>query len=146
MHKAMKLLGVGILPLILGFLFNWLMRLLPINRFVYILLGLLLLLIWGYCSFKLSDPAKNSILQAFFMCAFGLLMLILVLCQEVIFGAYWNNVIGLATQMFFLPWLSLATVVVSPFMNVIKIWLMDIVIWISLFAASSAGCFLRQRR
>lgn len=146
MLKTIKLIGVGIIPLFLGFLLNWLMTILPITGFVSILLGLLLLLVWGYCSFKLSSPTQNFILQAFSMCAFGLLLLILVLCQEIIVGAYWNNVIGFATQMFFLPWISLAAFITGPFMNVIRLWPMDMVIWISLFVISCVGCFLKRRK
>lgn len=146
MMKTIKLIGVGIIPLILGFLLNWLILTFPIIGSVYIFLGLLFLALWEYCSFKLADAQKNSILQAFIICAFGLLMLILVLYQELIAGAYWSNVIGLGTQMFFLPWLSLAAVVVRPFMNVIRTWPMYLVIWAGLFVISWAGCFLKKHK
>lgn len=142
----MKLIGVGILPLILGFLLNRLMWTLPITGFISISLGLLLLLAWGYCSFKLSNPIKSPILQAFLMCAFGLLILVLVLYQEIIRGAYWGNVIGLGTQVFFLPWLSLAFTVISPFLNVVRVWPMYIVIWIGLFITSCVGCLMKQHK
>ncbi len=145
MLKAIKLIGFGIIPMVVGFLLNWLMMLLPIYGIVSILLAVVFLLLWGYFAFKLSNSRQNSILQAFLMCAFGLIMLALVLYQELAMGQYWINLMGFATQMFFLPCLSLASLVVSPFMDVIRVWPMYIVIWAAMFIASCIGVFVKGR-
>ncbi len=146
MGRAMCLIGGGILPLFLGFLLNWTMLAFPVTGFITLLLALLFLLMWGYLSFQLSASAKSPVLQAFLMCAFGLLMLALVLYQELVMGRYWSGLAGFGPQMFFLPWISLASLVVRPFMSVVRMWPIYIVIWIGLFITSCIGCKMKQAK
>lgn len=146
MAKTVRLICAGILPLILGFLLNWVLLVLPIPGFILIVQSFLLLFAWGYLAFKLSNSARNSIIQALLMCSFGFFMLILVLYQELVMKAYWGNIIGFGTQMFFLPWVTLASLLMSPFLDVITVWPMYIAIWVALFIASCIGCFLEQQK
>lgn len=146
MVRVIRLIGIGIVPLIVGFVLNWLMTILPITGFFMSLLSLLLLIIWGYAAFKISSPSGNFVLQAFLMCVFGLLMLILVLYQELAMGEYWGNLIGYGSQLFFAPWILPASTVIIPFMSVIRIWPMYIAIWIALFISGCIGCFVKQRK
>ncbi len=145
--KAIRLIGWGILPVVVGFIENWLLTSSPLGipGFISRLLSLFLLILWGYSAFRLSDPAHNPIMQALWMCSFGLLMLILVLYQELVLGAYWRNIIGVGTQMFFLPWISLASAILLPFTSGIRLWYLYIMIWVVLFLASSIGCFKKKR-
>lgn len=147
MMKTLRLIGFGITPLAIGFLLNWVMLALPIiNGFLYMLLSLVLLILWGYFAYKLSEPAYNSIIQSLLLCAFGLVMLALVLYQELVLGAYWGNIIGFATQMFFLPWISLVSTIMSPLMGVFRLWPLYIAIWAILFIVSYIGCIIKKRR
>lgn len=146
MDRAIRLIVIGIMPLILGFVLNWLLMILPITGFFMLLLSLLFLIVWGYAAFKISSPSRNFILQAFLMCIFGLLMLILVLYQELAMGEYWGNLIGVGTQMFFLPWISLASTIIRPFMNVTRVWPLEIAIWIVLFILGCIGCIVKQHK
>lgn len=73
MIRAMRLMGAGALPLFLGFLLNRLLLAFPAAGLVRVPLSVLLLFAWGYFAFRLSDPLKNAVLQAFLLCAFGLL-------------------------------------------------------------------------
>ncbi len=144
MAKTVRLICVGVLPLLAGFLLNWILPVFPIHGFVAVMVSVLLLIGWGYLACKLSDPDRSLPMQSFFMCAFGLVMLLLVLYQELVLKAYWGNTFGLATQMFFLPWLTLASSVISPFVS--RVWPMYVLIWVGLFAASCAGCSLKRQK
>lgn len=144
MNKMLRLVLIGILPLPLGVLFNWLYVEFFFPRPVSLLISVLFLLAWGCIAFWLSSPGQNAVLQALCMCAFGLLVLALLLYQELVMGEYWGGLIGLGTQAFFLPWLSLAFVVLSPLVH--HVWPLYLAIWAALFLTSWLGCFLRQRR
>lgn len=147
--KTLRLIGLGIVPLILGFIWDRLI----LHGALFLagaVVGLVLLLLWGYAAYKLSDPAKNPVLQALLMCAFGLLMLLLVLYQELVRGAYWMNCIGMATQLFFLPMLGFGYWLLGP-LDYIEgyigaFWHEGIVIWLAMLIASWVGCFMRQRK
>ena len=101
MIRAMRLMGAGALPLFLGFLLDRLLLAFPASGMVRVPLSVLLLFAWGYFAFRLSDSLQNAVLQAFLLCAFGLLMLALTLYQELVMGSYWGNILGYGTQMFF---------------------------------------------
>lgn len=150
MSNTAKLLGVGILPLAVGFAFNYLILYLPLPGFLLLPIELALLVLLGCLAFKLSTPEKNPFAQSLMLCAFGLLMLALVLYQELVLGQYWGNLVGFGTQMYFLPLLTLAAQITVPvmrsFMEVIRVWPAYIVVWILMFAASCVGCFLKRRR
>lgn len=83
MDRAIRLIVIGIMPLILGFVLNWLLMILPITGFFILLLSLLFLIVWGYAAFKIASPSRNFILQAFLMCIFGLQAVLAVLRNNI---------------------------------------------------------------
>ena len=145
MPRALKLCCAGAAPLLLGLLFNYVLLYLPVPGVLLIVLECGLLAAWGCAAFRLSDPKKNPLVQAFLLSGFGLAMLALVLYQELVLGQYWGNFLGLGTQVFFLPFLTAAASVVSPFMEIVRIWPMYIVTWICLFLIGCAGCLIKRR-
>lgn len=146
LKSLIKLFCIGILPLIVGFVMNYAILYLPIPGFVSILLGLLFFALWGYLSFKIADSNRNPIIQALILCVFGLLMLVLLLYQELIMGEYFANLIGFASQMFFLPFLSTISSIVVPFLNVITMSPIYVVVWIAMFIISCIGCLVKCRK
>ena len=98
----------------------------------------------------MSSPDRNPILQSLLLCAFGLVMLGLVLYQEVVMGQYWSNLFGFGTQMYFLPLLSIVSPVLSPvlmaLMSVIHVWQLYIGVWLCMFLISAVGCVLKKRK
>ena len=152
-RKTMQLLGMGIVPLITGFiLMAWLIPALPAAGLRLLpVLSVLLLLAWGFAAYKLFDPSGNIPGQALLLCAFGLLMLLLTLIQELAVGHYWDGPLGLLPQAFFLPWHALASAAVSLLSAAvtgplsISAWGCAAVILLALFAAGCAG-FLARRR
>ncbi|MCM1217183.1 MAG: hypothetical protein NC081_05400 [Roseburia sp.] len=145
MKFVLRLLGVGALPLALGALLNFIMPFLSIPGYV---LAILLLAAWGFMAFKLTNPAHNSGLQALSLCTFGLFVLLLALYQEFTIGGYWQNWIGAATQIFFLPWLPLGYSIATsifPLTGPIKLWPIYTAAWVILFIASWIGCAVKSQ-
>lgn len=114
------------------------------------ILEAVLLFLWGYLAYRVSSPEKKPLWQAFLLCAVGLVMLGLGLYQVPGQGAYWPNFLGIACQMYFLPFLTLTATLLAPLfqlvMPVLEIWPHYIAIWIAMFLVSCIGCVLRRRR
>lgn len=152
MKKALPLLGLGVVPLIPGLLLMWAIPTLP-SAVVSLLpvLSVLFLLVWGLAAYKLCDPSGGILRQALPLCAFGLLMLLLTLIQELAVGHYWEGPLGLLPQAFFLPWYALASAAASLLSAAVtgplpvSTWGCSAAILLALFAAACAG-FLARRR
>ena len=146
MSNAVKILSAGMLPLLAGILFHYLLMSLPAGNPLMLLLALALLAAWVCLAYRVSKSQKNPVIQAFLLSAFGLLMLALALYQELIMGRYWLNFLGLAPQMYFLPFVPLTSLVTVPFTDVMRPWPAYIVIWAGLFLTGWLGCWLKRRR
>ena len=144
MSRYLKLLAVGILPLATGYLFNRFLFLFDIFISIKVF-PVALLILWGILAFSISSAEKCPIVQSFMLCAFGLLMLVLVLYQELVLGHYWPNTIGVFSQSFFTPFLSLG-MWVTLFLPVSRIWPAYIATWLCIFAASCVGCIQKTRK
>ena len=103
MKKAVIVL-LGCLPFLLGRAQDWaMMHYWP----PLLLISCLMLLLWGGLSslaLKLMIDDKKALLL---LNTPAIAVLLLILVQEWGFGAYWSNGIGLYSQLFFLPLLSL---------------------------------------
>lgn len=101
--------GAGLLPAITGHLMNVYMMANPDKVLPYGLIGVLFLLVWGmfgFISARRQLAIKPALLAAHDI---ALLALVLVLLQAIGFGRYWNNVVGVASQLYFLPVLNLSS-------------------------------------
>lgn len=145
MLDAVKIFCAGMSPLLAGILFNYLLMYLPVWSLL-MLLEIVLIAAWVYLAFKVSKSGKNPFIQASLLSAFGLLMLALALFQELVMGRYWLNLIGIGPQLFFLPFVTLASLITVPFMDVIRPWPAYIVIWAGLFLTGWMGCWIKRRK
>lgn len=149
MSAAKKLALCGFIPLILGYVFNFVMLNLHINGMLMLFVGAALLLLWGYLAYKVADAGKSCAIQALILNAVGLIMLLLVLYQEIVMGQYWSGFVGLAGQLYFLPLLSIASTVFTQifnlFMPVVRIWPFYVAVWICMFAAGLIGCMKKRK-
>ena len=150
MSNAVKLFIGGVLPLVAGYVLNFLICFLPLPGIFLILINIVLVFLWGYLSYRLSAPNINTVVQAMLMCTFGLLMLALALYQELALGQYWFNFVGFGTQMYFLPFLSITSIVFSPlisvFMPVMRPWPLFICELLCMIGVSGIGCYIKKRR
>lgn len=98
---------LGFLPFILGGFINRIMItydtvLPPIN-----LIGLIFLLFWGVVAHFAKPHLKSSKDVVIFLNAVAAFDLVLIGIQELVFRAYWFNVVGHWSQFFYLPLLGL---------------------------------------
>ena len=145
MKHTGTLLAAGALPLLAGYGLNFLLLRLPLPAPLW-LMGATLLVLWGVLAYRLADSGRRSLPQGLALCAFGLWMLALVLWQELALGAYWQGPLGFASQMYFLPALSVSAAVMTPFLKVVTPWPLYIGEWVLLLAAGCGGCALKRRR
>ena len=151
MPKTCKLLLLGLVPLAAGYALNYILLLpLPLNGFLMAILEAVLLFLWGHLAYRVSSPERSPLWQAFLLCAVGLVMLGLGLYQVLVLKQYWHGFFGTVSQMYFLPFLTLASTLLTPLfqlvMPVLEIWPYYIAIWVVMFLVSCIGCVLRRRR
>lgn len=151
MARIAKLLLAGVVPLLAGYLLNYAIVYLqfPAFGFLLVLLELVLLLLWGCMAYRITSPDRNPAVQSLLLCTLGLLMLILVVWQEMILGQYWFNLIGSASQLYFLPLLTLVSTVLTPllrFVEMIRPCYYYFFIWVILFLVSLAGCLWKRKK
>lgn len=113
MMKNLKLVLVGIIPIIFGYILNDFILEYSLYGTSTNLIGVVFLLFWGLLSYFLGSKDKPALSQAFSLCFIGLIMLVLMLFQEIVMGQYWINYLGLTTQMYYLPTISLGSMLTS---------------------------------
>ncbi len=142
MGRVFRLLFLGLLPLAVGYLMNFVMMLLPAP----LLFGSILpLMVWAWLCGRFADGRRSVPGQAALMNAPGLVMLALVLIQEIGLGAYWQNTLGLFSQLYFLTGLPLAATLLR-FLPTERIWPYYIAVWLMLFGLSLLGCWQKRRQ
>lgn len=148
MARTIKLVLLGFVPLVIGYALNYAMLSWPLYGWKLNIISAALLLLWGLLAYCAAAPGKSPAVQALLMCAFGILMLLLVLCQELVFGQYWPGVVGLSTQMYFLPLMSLSSGLLASVFHApaITVWLCCVIALACMFAVGCLGCRLKQKR
>ena len=134
-------IALGFLPLVVGSIENAYMTSHPDTLPPLRLIGTVILIGWAVASYDLADVKPKPVWQALEFSALGLLALILVIVQEVFLGSYWLNFIGIASQLYFLPLISLPYILPLP-----RIWMMDIRIWLVLFFISICASRMKVRK
>lgn len=106
--EAMRLLLIllGLLPFAIGGLMNW--YIISQNAVPsFFLIALLVLLIWGGIAFW--GRRRLEAAQVIFSLNLApFLVLLLLAVQELVFHAYWFNPVGVWTQIFYLPLMSVS--------------------------------------
>lgn len=137
MGSSAKQFGLGILPLLIGFLYNYVILWLPVPIF---LVNLAFLILWGFLCYRVLVPGQSIPLQLLRICLFGAVMLALALYQELVNGAYFSGFWGLASQFYFLPGMSLCGALISPFLDVIRPYLFYIAEYVCMCLICLATC------
>ncbi len=100
--RTLKTVALGLIPVICGWLMQFAMRL-PLPAILWQFFGLACLVLWGVLAFCTAVKGDRVILHCLKMNAVGLVMLVLILIQELTFGRYWLNPVGLCSQFYFQP-------------------------------------------
>lgn len=106
--KKLVLLLLGLIPFPVGYLVNYLMmENVFINGLHYTLVNLFCLAIWFLLGMFLHSLASTKIKAAAIANCPAFIVLLLILFQEVVLGQYWMNIVGIASQFFYMPFLYL---------------------------------------
>lgn len=106
MKQKLLILLLGCSPLLLGRLQDFCMTNLMWNV-PLLLITALMLLLWAFLSNSALYLLDGKKIALFLLNAPAVVTLALILVQEWIFGAYWMNSIGIYSQLFYLPLISL---------------------------------------
>ena len=106
--KKILLLAAGLIPFALGFGMNALMTANMNLVLPYRLIGVVLLLFWGFFGYRMKDFAGSARRSAILIHLIPCAVLLLLLYQELVLGRYWPNLVGIATQFYYLPLLNIA--------------------------------------
>lgn len=143
MKSSIQQLALGILPLLVGILYNYAMVFLPFPIFF---MNLVFVAFWLFLCYRFSDPSQPVLPQVVRICLFGTVMLALVLYQELVQGSYWLNPIGFLSQFYFLPSMSLFGAVIAPFLDIIRAFPFYIASYIGMCLACLGTCLLKARK
>lgn len=107
--KKLILIILGMIPFVIGKFFNELMINTNMNDKNMTLFAIAFLVLWfivGATSRKFSRTLKESVLLSHLG---GIVSLLLMFVQVLITGGYFSNVLGLYSQIYFLPLIRLAS-------------------------------------
>lgn len=141
----MKLLGLaaGLTPFVLGGLMNGFMLANPEQLPPFGLIAVVFLVLWGAFAFWFRGKLAKTGQVLLLLNLIPAVVLVLLGVQELVFGAYWGNLVGVWTQLYYLPLIYAGHLLAS--------WTPSMLVsyaacFLLLAAASLAGCKLRERR
>ena len=117
MKTTLIQLGIGLLPVLLGFVPGW--YALPVPFF---LISLLFLALWVWLCFRFCAPTRPVFLQILRVCLPGFMVLGLVLLQELVPSLSLPGILISTSQFFFLSGIALAGRILTPFLQTITAW------------------------
>jgi hypothetical protein len=142
MKKAILLIS-GLIPFLMGYLMNWSILTMFFDVNVpYALISIITLVIWGLLGYFLSGYSGTHKQTVILMNLPAFIVLILIAVQLLVFKAYWLNIIGLAVQIFYLPFLNISFLLTSWSHSMLAAY---IAAFILMVAASSLGCYINKK-
>lgn len=136
------LVVLGVLPFAVGNIQNYYMLTYTHSLPPYALISASFLLVWGCIAFILNKNGKRTKQIVIFLNLIAALDLLLVGAQELIFHAYWSNIIGLWSQLFYLPLIHLGFSLTKFSHSVFPAYAASFILMI---CAAFAGCKLREK-
>lgn len=100
------LIALGCLPFLFGSLMNWYMMQHMDWTPPFFLIAVLFLVLWSAIAFFMRPYMENTRKTVRWLNLVPFVVLVLLGVQELIVGAYWFNFVGMWTQFFYLPVLS----------------------------------------
>jgi hypothetical protein len=144
--KKIIVLIAGLTPFLIGYGLNLLLYKLSTNfATVSFAISVMFFLYWGLLGFTFSKFTSSKI-YTLAICHFpALLVLLLILIQELINKRYWNNILGFATQFFYLPTITVSSKI-TGYLSVSKMWETYIISFGLMIAVFYLGCYIRDKR
>ncbi len=144
--KRITLVIIGLAPLPIGLIFNYLLMTYNFNATLYWVVGILFYLFWGILGFMYTKFTKSRTEAILLIHIPAFIDLLLVIYQEAIFGRYWMNIFGTLTQLFYLPMISLASRLLNflSFITTIRVFMINIIAFFLLVIVFYTGSKLRD--
>lgn len=101
------LVVLGFIPFALGSFMNWFMMTYSNTLPPLALVGIVTLLIWAAIAFLVKPYIKDTKKVIIGLNSVASVVLVLVGIQELLLHAYWQNLIGVWTQFYYLPLLNI---------------------------------------
>ena len=136
------LVVLGALPFVIGGIQNWYMLTYMDSVLPFGLISVSFFLVWGCIAFFLNSNRQRTKEIVIFLNLIAALDLLLVGIQELIFHAYWMNVIGAWSQLFYLPMVNLGFRLTNWSHSVFPAYAVSFVLMVVL---SFAGCKLKEK-
>ena len=145
--KKLLLVLIGLIPFVLGFAMNsWLIdnpnSILPFKP-----IGILFLVFWVWIGFIMCKYAETPYQSAVIIHLPALFVLLLVMYQDMVLEEYWSNLLGLATQVFYLPLINLSSFIFSYTMTgglYVQMSTSVIVAFLLMYGSYYVGCYLKK--
>lgn len=109
LNKWWTLVGLSLLPSVLGFIINFLVIQFPVNGFMMFVMSFLFYAYWLYAGYKIKKAYDMNVFTIGLAHSVGLLSLAYLGYQVIYVGAFHTNALGLAPQLYFIPGLSLVS-------------------------------------
>lgn len=132
---------LGALPFVVGGIQNWYMLTYMDSVLPYGMISVSFLLGWGCIAFLLKGNRQRTEKIVIFQNLIAVLNLLLIGVQELILHAYWMNIIGLWSQLFYLPMINLGSRITTWSHSVFPAYAVSFILMVG---ASFAGCKLRE--
>lgn len=115
MKKVINVLVIiaGAFPLMVGSILNKIMLEKLESVLPLLLIGLLFLNVWLMTAFLFQNRMKNTKRVVVLLNAIAAIDLLLLAIQELVIHAYWGNMIGVWSQLFYLPIVKFGFMVTS---------------------------------
>ncbi len=141
MKRAWVQIGIGFLPLLLGFCCS-LFFFLPVPFF---LTNLLILAFWAWLCFRFCDPAHHVLPQLLRVCLAGAAVLVPALWLELGVGRNLPELLIHATQFYFFSGIHLFGRLLTPFLRVITAWPYYIAAYLIMSILSLLAMILKRK-
>jgi len=136
------LVVLGLIPFALGGFMNWIMTNYSNTIPPFALFAVVTLLIWVSIAFIVKPYIKNTTKIVIGLNLVAFVVLVLVGIQELFLHAYWQNVIGIWTQFYYLPLLIIGFRLTDWSHSVFSAYCTAFLL---LVTATLLGCKLRKR-
>lgn len=130
----------GAIPFVVGSILNRALIEQSDSVLPLILIGLLFLSFWGIVAFVFQNSMKNAKRVVVSLNAIATIDLLLLGIQELVIHAYWGNVIGGWSQLFYLPVIKIGFLLTNWSHTVFSAYVVSFVLMI---VVSVLGCRIR---
>lgn len=147
--KKMILFLIGLIPLLLGFLMD--SRLMQVqSNFPFKLIGIIFLGLWMFLGFKNYDFEGSPFKTSLIVHLPALIVLLAIVYQEFIVGEFSKDILGMATQLFYLPLASLSSSIITNFFSftpwTMQVFLSSAISFLLMFICFYLGCYFKKHR